>query len=164
MMEENNHINYSAADIEKYWRGELSAAEQHAMEKAAMEDPLLADAMEGYEKKAQVPERVIAADNNELSKRLAERVAEKQSTPVIRSVWWKVAAAIVVLLAAGWLYTGINNKAKQDSVAKNDINKQRTVVARPDTISSPAGTVAGGQGGDGREIHARRRRARARDL
>jgi len=144
MMEENNHINYSAADIEKYWRGELTAAEQHAMEKAAMEDPFLADAMEGYEKKAQVPERVIAADNNELSKRLAERVAEKQSTPVIRSVWWKVAAAIVVLLAAGWLYTGINNKAKQDSVAKNDINKQRTVVARPDTISSPAGTVAGG--------------------
>ena len=141
MIEENKHINYSAADIEKYWRGELTAAEQHAMEKAALEDPLLADAMEGYEEKAQVPEPVIAADNNELSKRLTERVAEKQSAPVIKSVWWKVAAAIVVLIGAAWLYTGINNKSKQESVAKNEINKRRSVI-KADTLPVPAGAVA----------------------
>jgi hypothetical protein len=46
--EEKNIINYTAADIEKYWKGTLSAAEMHAMEKAAMDDPFLADALEGY--------------------------------------------------------------------------------------------------------------------
>ena len=164
MMEENNHIIYSAADIEKYWRGELTAAEQHAMEKAAMEDPLLADAMEGYEKKAQVPERVIGADNNELSKRLAERVAEKQSIPVIRSVWWKAAAAIVVLFAAGWLYTGINNKAKQDSVAKNEINKQRTAPVKTDTNSLQTEAVAGGDTFHDIAVNKSRRPAAKDDL
>ena len=29
-------------------KGSLSAAEMHAMEKAAMDDPFLADALEGY--------------------------------------------------------------------------------------------------------------------
>ena len=48
MSEEKNIINYTAADIEKYWKGKLSAAEMHAMEKAAMEDPFLSDALEGY--------------------------------------------------------------------------------------------------------------------
>ena len=47
MSEEKNIINYTAADIEKYWKGKLSAAEMHAMEKAAMEDPFLSDALEG---------------------------------------------------------------------------------------------------------------------
>ena len=48
MSEEKNIINYTAADIQKYWNGKLSAAEMHAMEKAAMDDPFLADALEGY--------------------------------------------------------------------------------------------------------------------
>ena len=55
MTDNNSHINYSAADIEKYWKGQLSAADQHAMEKAALEDPFLADAMEGYEERAMLP-------------------------------------------------------------------------------------------------------------
>ena len=45
MSENNYHINYSASDIEKYWKGQLSAAEMHSMEKAAMDDPFLADAI-----------------------------------------------------------------------------------------------------------------------
>jgi hypothetical protein len=47
--DEKNIINYTAADIEKYWKGNLSSAEMHAMEKAAMDDPFLADGRE-YEK------------------------------------------------------------------------------------------------------------------
>src|SRR5438034_2743773 len=143
MIEENNHINYSAADIEKYWRGELTAAEQHAMEKAALEDPLLADAMEGYEEKAQLAEPVIAADNNELSKRLAEKVTEKQPARVIKYGWWKVAAAVLVLIGAGWLYTGINNKMPHETLTQNNnIKKEKSPVAvKLDTSSGPAATV-----------------------
>ena len=40
---------YSATDIQKYLKGELSAREMHDLEKAALEDPFLADALEGIE-------------------------------------------------------------------------------------------------------------------
>ena len=36
-------------DIEKYLRNELSPAERHALEKKALSDPFLADALEGGE-------------------------------------------------------------------------------------------------------------------
>ena len=49
MSEEKRHIVYTAADIQKYLTGQMSNAEMHAIEKAAMEDPLLAEAIEGYE-------------------------------------------------------------------------------------------------------------------
>ena len=49
MNDHKEHISqYSAADIQRYVQGKLSAAEMHAMEKAALDDPFLADAMEGY--------------------------------------------------------------------------------------------------------------------
>lgn len=40
--------SYTLTDIEQYLQGSLSPAEMHAMEKAALQDPLLADAIEGY--------------------------------------------------------------------------------------------------------------------
>jgi hypothetical protein len=45
----NNHIKtYTAADIQTYLDGQMSTLEMHAFEKAALEDPFLADAIEGY--------------------------------------------------------------------------------------------------------------------
>ena len=117
MKDNSNHITYSAADIEKYWKGQLSAAEQHAMEKAALEDPFLADAMEGYETPAGSRPAVIAADITDLEKRLAERVAEKKKAAVIPFGWWKIAAILVIVAGAGWLYTAVNNKDEQENTA-----------------------------------------------
>ena len=49
MANNNEHINYSKADIEKYLQGKMNAAEMYALEKAALQDPFLADAIEGFE-------------------------------------------------------------------------------------------------------------------
>ena len=48
MSESPGHKIYSAADIERYYNGLMSASERHALEKAALEDPFLSDAFEGY--------------------------------------------------------------------------------------------------------------------
>jgi hypothetical protein len=48
LSEEKKYKNYTAADIEKYHRGLLSPAEMNELEKAALDDPFLADALEGY--------------------------------------------------------------------------------------------------------------------
>jgi hypothetical protein len=45
---EKKHIIYTAEDILEYLSGKLSPSEMHAMEKAALDDPFLAEAMEGY--------------------------------------------------------------------------------------------------------------------
>jgi hypothetical protein len=42
-----NNNTYSASDIEKYLKGELSALEMNELEQAALEDPFLGDALEG---------------------------------------------------------------------------------------------------------------------
>lgn len=42
------HIEYTQADIERYLQGKMTNAEMHAIEKAALQDPFLADAIEGY--------------------------------------------------------------------------------------------------------------------
>ena len=144
MGEDKNHINYSVTDIEKYWKGQLSAAEQHAMEKAALDDPFLADAMDGYEEKSLAPAPVIASDINELKERLAERIAEKKSTPVIKFSWWKVAAVLIVFIGAGWLYISVNSKAKNAGLAKNDeVKTEKPSAAKEDTITIMPGLTTG---------------------
>ena len=46
-MKEKNKI-YTADDFARYHAGTMPAGEMHALEKAALEDPFLADALEGY--------------------------------------------------------------------------------------------------------------------
>jgi TonB family protein len=129
MGEENKHINYTAGDIEKYHRGELPAADMHAMEKAALDDPFLADAIEGYGiQQAEFNIQSSEPDINDLKKRLAERVKEKETAPVIKFSWWKVAAIILVVISAGWAYIFMNSKGKEQSVAKNTEVKKEVLL------------------------------------
>jgi hypothetical protein len=43
------NINYTAADIQQYLEGKMSPVQMNALEKAALEDPFLQEAIEGYE-------------------------------------------------------------------------------------------------------------------
>ena len=49
MKEEKNDIIYTAEDIKRYITGAMNPQEMHAIEMAALDDPLLAEAMEGYD-------------------------------------------------------------------------------------------------------------------
>jgi hypothetical protein len=44
----NNKKIYTAADFASYHAGTMLAYDMHALEKAALEDPFLSDALEGY--------------------------------------------------------------------------------------------------------------------
>src|SRR5450432_140738 len=137
MTEENNHINYSAADIEKYHRKELSASAMYAMEKAALDDSFLADAMEGYEERSiQSSAPAIDNDINDLKKRLTERIAEKEKTPVIKFSWWKVAAIILVVAGGAWLYTSQSHKGNEQAVVKTESKKETPLPVQTDSATS----------------------------
>jgi outer membrane biosynthesis protein TonB len=90
---------YSAADIEKYLRGELPPREMHDLENAALEDPFLADALDGM---STLPSG-LGSDLDELHARLKARVAAVPDRDNIRRAIprWSIAASIILLLGIG---------------------------------------------------------------
>ncbi|MBS1564092.1 MAG: hypothetical protein JST39_06870 [Bacteroidetes bacterium] len=122
MSETNHHINFSATDIERYWQGRLSPAEMHALEKAAMDDPFLADALEGFriEKTADtgVAASVHETHIKDLEERLRARVEEKKSRVLPIGAWWKIAASVIVVGGSIWLFRFLNgNQSPERNIA-----------------------------------------------
>ena len=78
-------------DIERYHNGAMSSAERHAMEKKALSDPFLADALEGA---TSISSEVFSADLQELSKKIRQP-ARVWFTPL------RIAAGIILLVGAG---------------------------------------------------------------
>jgi hypothetical protein len=114
---DKNINHYSASDIQKYLRGELSAPEMHQLERAALDDPFLADALEGMEIHRALPSSpIFQEDLDELQEKLDNRVAQKDRRGLLFHPAWKIAAAIILLLGLGiTAYFSLLNKAKQDS-------------------------------------------------
>lgn len=82
-------------DIKRYHEDSLSGTERNAMEKKALSDPFLADALEGAES---VSPEEFSGDLRELSKKIQSRKAKKLFTPL------RIAAGIIVLISAGSLF------------------------------------------------------------
>ena len=146
MSEEKNIINYTAADIEKYWKGKLNPAEMHAMEKAAMDDPFLADALEGYK-------NTSLADLDSLKERLDKRVGAV--VPILnlkrkRFTWIRAAAAIIIIIGIGLLVQQLvfNDKNKNAmAILEKDDKRPESVTNNdritPDSINKDASTEPG---------------------
>ncbi len=130
----NGHTikNYSATDIEKYQQGLLSAAEAHAMEKASLEDPFLADAMEGYAEAGPT----LQTDLNDLKNRLAQRTEEKTKVIPLGGAgkssfpFMRAAVMIGVLAGAGTLAYLFMFKGKEQPIAqaKPESNSPAVVI------------------------------------
>ncbi len=133
----NTNKTYSSSDIHRYINGQMPAEEMNALEKAALEDPFLSDAIEGYT--GNTTERKTSAheDMEDLSNRLKIRLSDghKQVTvPLFK--WWKAAAVIILLAGAGVLvYTLTNTTQPNQTLAKNE-----TVVTVPPSLPD---TMAG---------------------
>src|SRR5258705_3892870 len=134
---DKNIKNFTAADIEKYHKGLLSAQERHDLERAALDDPFLADALEGY---AFVGNN-MQADLAELRSRLAEKMEDakvialpgqkKKAIP-----WLRIAALVIVIAGIGFLADQfVFNNKKPRGIAKLE-EKNTNEVKSPDTSSN----------------------------
>ncbi|MBG9375110.1 carboxypeptidase-like regulatory domain-containing protein [Panacibacter sp. DH6] len=146
MTDPGAHINYSAQDIERYLAGGMSAKEMHDMEKAALQDPFLADAIEGYSDAA------MQHSYKHLNEINALLQAPKEAAPVIAMPaksfnWWRIAAMIVVLAGVGifsWYLVGLNNApAGKQQVAAVRQEDSLPVSTPPQTLAKKADTQAG---------------------
>ena len=138
----HDHItHYSAADIQRYVQGKLSAKEMHAMEKAALDDPFLADAIEGMQQALHDhDESVVTGQLQELQQQFRTRIAGTgKKTRVIVFHWWQATAAAVVLIITGvWLYSSITNAPESNaSLAVIDKIEQKTTTAQQNNPAEP---------------------------
>ena len=106
---------YTSEDFERYHSGKMTESEMHALERSALEDPFLADALEGYQNSA-----TPVKDIEELKHRIQKKGNNKNVFYLQNKAWLRVAAAIILLTGIGFiLYQA--NPAKQDQLAKNEI-------------------------------------------
>ncbi|GAA3972259.1 carboxypeptidase-like regulatory domain-containing protein [Mucilaginibacter dorajii] len=86
--------------IRKYLNGELDAKAMHRLEREALDDPFLMDALEGFET-VPTDQQANLAD---LSGRLQQRVAPPQKGRVIAWRTWSIAASVLLVLTIGGLW------------------------------------------------------------
>jgi TonB family protein len=140
---DNNIKTFTAADIEKYHKGLLSNKEMHDLEKAALEDAFLADALEGYT----VPGVNVVADITDLRKRLAEKTEDNKTVPLYTAVkkpfpWLRVAAAVLIIGGAGLLANQfILNKNKNSGLAVVTDNKETSPASKDSATEKKTATA-----------------------
>ncbi len=137
MMSRNkNSTHYSATDIEKYRKGELSARDMHDLEQAALDDPFLADAIEGL---TQHP--ALQQDLDDLHHRLDIKVNEASRRHKIRSIQSRITLAAALILLLGIGYTFFYHQT--DSFAKAKASaKAASPQATPQAASQHASQAA----------------------
>lgn len=119
------HKKYTLSDIEQYLKGTLSPAQMHEMERAALQDPFLADALEGY---TEQPMDVSRAHLAHINAQLSGDQNNKGPiiVPIRRKPWvWPSVAAVCILLAGTAVYFLSGTEEKQaNSIAINStVNK-----------------------------------------
>ena len=117
----------------RYHSGQMPAAEMHRLERAALEDPFLADALEGYGQDAQAAMHVEA-----LHQRLDVR-----SVPAAKLVrfntgrWVAAAAAVTILVISGYFI----NKQLTEPAGDKPIVSQTEVRAAGTPAETSAATA-----------------------
>ena len=122
-------------DIEKYLTGKLSPAEMHALEKRALSDPFLAEALEGAHT---IGAEDFAAD----VKSLRDSLHQKEHRSIGAWGWTaRIAACVALLVAAAFLIISLQDDGKSKlaytpTPTPKDSSVQTPPPAQPDTDSA----------------------------
>jgi len=117
MLSIKHSSQYSVEDFERYYTGKMPENEMHALEKAAMDDPFLGDALEGY---------AFAPTPTRDFKDLKERLNKKQGGKII---WYKgkisvqllkVAAIILFITGVYWVIQNNTNTISDNALASKE--------------------------------------------
>lgn len=97
----DNQPGYSRENLLRYISGKMSPAEMHALERAALEDPFLADSIEGLQ---QEESSRVKKDLETLDQRLTNRTDPKVIPLPPRIKWWRVAIVASIIGMMGLSY------------------------------------------------------------
>lgn len=121
---------YSHTDIQRYLQKKMSPQEMHEFERALMDDPFLADALEGYRES----DATVASQHLQQIEGLLQN--DKESAKVValpakKTSWWKVAAAVLLIGSVGVLTYSLFSKdhSLQSGLAKQGVQKNKENIA-----------------------------------
>jgi hypothetical protein len=107
----NHHKNkkaFGVSDIDRYYSGKMPPQEMHELEKAALEDSFLADAMEGFVHTKSASEDVVD---------LRARLYKRKHHGKTNDMFFRAAAMIIVIAGAGWLLYQLAIKDQDNSMS-----------------------------------------------
>lgn len=130
--------NYGAYDIERYLNRQMNAAEMHAFEKAMMDDPFLADAVDGF--RTVVPQQNIQHDLELLQQRINNKNEKGKVITGFFRPWMQMAAAAIILLtAAVVLYRFFDKPVTNDvAIVKETPKTEAPIISQPAIVDSEA--------------------------
>lgn len=132
--------------IQKYLNGELDARAMHELERRALDDPFLADALEGYEHSGTDQQKHLL----DLSNRLQNRTQKARRLFALGAIS-AAASVILVIGIAIWFFSRNNKPQNQPQVAlvvpttrkSSDTTQQQDRTAKSDTMrSNTSNTIA----------------------
>ena len=119
-------------DIDKYLRGEMTPAEMNALEKKALHDPFLADALEGAQ---QLPSGDFAKDLNHLQHALNTRIQKRS----IGWIWFgRIAAGLLLLAVSTYVIVLISNRSNEKASENLALNKQNESPSATPSADAPS--------------------------
>lgn len=150
-------------DIERYLKGELTPAEMHALERKALSDPFLAEALEGA---SGIPTSELATDLHALQASLKERIQSPREKVVPMWAWpMRIAAGLALLAVSGFVIYSLlqsNNSSHDLAVNKETVTpagkkteelkpEQNIPSADTDIPQSPPQSLALSEAGKSKE-------------
>jgi hypothetical protein len=123
-------MEYGFNEIQRYLSGAMTAAERHELELAALKDPLLADALEGF--------KLEGANFYERHKEeIIKTILQPQSIPVQKRETKKygLAVAVTLLLVAGMVFIKLlsDKSANHESLAKDALEFMENKIPSGDS-------------------------------
>lgn len=120
----NKIKTYTAIDFQQYHTGTMPAMDMHALEKAALEDPFLADALDGYEHTINTAVEIEA-----IKQKLPPHKEEEKGAVIAynKKLWMRVAASVALFMGVGVLFFNLNNKKATESIAKNEVKSEQNI-------------------------------------
>jgi hypothetical protein len=120
---------YGHSDIQRYLQHKMTPQEMHAFEKALMDDPFLADALEGFSaSNAELTGKHLSEIESKL--RGDEQQAKVVAMPLQKRAWWKVAAVVLVVVTGGiFSYSLLTRKVSEKNVAQQTIPAEAKELA-----------------------------------
>jgi TonB family protein len=114
--------NSDISQIRKYLKGELDAHAMHEVERRALDDPFMSDALEGFELVKNDEDLAL----NELSERLKKRV-QSDKKPILLWRYAAIAASVLIVFAIGGV--GFYQRdAKPEPAAVAMLDRDKTAI------------------------------------
>jgi Gram-negative bacterial TonB protein C-terminal/CarboxypepD_reg-like domain len=134
MSDKEKNIIYTAQDIEQYLTGKLTPLQMHTMEKAALDDDFLAEAMEGYGTMQPADwKNELAAVKDKFDN--TNHTAKVVALPKRNYNWWKAAAAVLLLGGGAVTSYLLVNKNDRQEIAQT-VKKEAVAVDSAAPVAS----------------------------